>query len=582
MLCSRSKLLKLLSLVVVGCCVAQTTVVAQETVSLNDAVTNEGSAIKGGTLRYALVGAAFKGVLSSMYSEDSIDASIIGMFNPGLYGYDDNFYINDSGLAKVTFDKENKKVTIKIPDNVKWDDGEPLTIEDVIYPYYVIGHADYTGVRYGEDLKNIVGMEDYHAGKTDTISGLNKVDDYTLEVTYKEFNQSLYIAGGGVQSYVEPSHIVKSTPIKDLQDSEYVRSKPVGFGPFKFSSMVSGESIQFVANDTYYKGKPKLDGVNMEVVSAQTAVAEMRAGSYDIAQLPSDEHSAYKDATNFKTIGKVATVYDYIGFKMGKWDNEKSEVVTDESRVTANVALRQAMAYALDNKAVGEKFYGGLRFEANSLVPPVFKDVYDSTLSAYSYNPDKAKQILADAGFVDKDGDGFVEDPNGKQFKINFAARSGNSIAEPLAQYYIDSWRNVGINVDLQDGRLLEFNAFYDLIESDDANVDVYAAGWDTGGDPNPSNLYGRNAKFNYGRWATKENDDLIAKMLSPQSLEATFRQQVFKDWQVYMSEQVPVIPTLYRYELTSVNNRVKNFSVKTGDYSWETVELLADSPVKE
>ena len=74
-------------------------------------------------------------------------------------------------------------------------------------------------------------------------SGLKKVDDYTLEISYKEFSASMLLAGGGVSSYVEPKHILEKTPIKDLEDSEQVRTNPVGFGPFKVKSITPGESV---------------------------------------------------------------------------------------------------------------------------------------------------------------------------------------------------------------------------------------------------------------------------------------------------------------------------------------------------
>ena len=159
--------------------------------NLSTVIDNEGTPISGGTLKYAMVGDPFSGVLSPLYSDNGKDYEIVSMFSPNLFGNDANYKLDDSGFGKIKFDKDNKKVTITIPQGTKWDDGEPITIEDVIYPYYVIGHKDYTGVRYGSDFQNVVGMEEYHAGTTDTISGLKKVDDYTLEVTYKEFSNSM-------------------------------------------------------------------------------------------------------------------------------------------------------------------------------------------------------------------------------------------------------------------------------------------------------------------------------------------------------------------------------------------------------
>ena len=478
-------------------------------------VTNEGTAIDGGVFKYALVGDPFSGTLSSLYAEKSNDMTITGFINPGLYGSDGDYKIDDSGLAKLTFDQANKKVTIKIPEGVTWTDGQPLTIEDVIYPYYVVGHKDYTGIRYGSDFKNVVGMEDYHEGKSDTISGLKKVDDYTLEISYKEFSASMLQAGGGVSSYVEPKHILEKTPIKDLEDSEQVRTNPVGFGPFKVKSITPGESVVFERNDNYYKGKPKLAGLQVDVVNASTAVSEMKAGNYDYASLPEDAYNTYKDASNFKTLGRLTNVYSYIGFHVGTWNKEKEQVQPDDSKPVSNKALRQAMAYAIDNDAIGQRFYEGLRVRANSPIPSMFASYNDGSIEGYTYQPEKAKQILADAGFVDKDGDGFVEDPNGKSFKLTFASMSGSDVAEPIAQYYVDAWKQIGVNVELYEGRLLEFNTFYDLLDKD-ADIDVFQAAMGVGGDPNPSTQFGRDNQFNSMRWATEENDKLLAAISIP------------------------------------------------------------------
>ena len=545
-------------------------------------VTNEGTAIDGGVFKYALVGDPFSGALSSLYAEKSNDMRITEFFNPGLYGSDGDYKIDDSGLAKLTFDQANKKVTIKIPEGVTWTDGQPLTIEDVIYPYYVVGHKDYTGIRYGSDFKNVVGMEEYHDGKSDTISGLKKVDDYTLEISYKEFSASMLQSGGGVSSYVEPKHILEKTPIKDLEDSEQVRTNPVGFGPFKVKSITPGESVVFERNDNYYKGKPKLAGLQVDVVNASTAVSEMKAGNYDYASLPEDAYNTYKDASNFKTLGRLTNVYSYIGFHVGTWNKEKEQVQPDDSKPVSNKALRQAMGYAIDNDAIGQRFYEGLRVRANSPIPSMFASYNDGSIEGYTYQPEKAKQILADAGFVDKDGDGFVEDPNGKSFKLTFASMSGSDVAEPIAQYYVDAWKQIGVNVELYEGRLLEFNTFYDLLDKD-ADIDVFQAAMGVGGDPNPSTQFGRDNQFNSMRWATEENDTLLAAINSDAAFEDAARKKAYDDWQKYVIDEAPVIPTLYRHSLVSINNRVKHYDITLGSGTeWEEVELTADQPVKE
>ena len=547
-------------------------------------VKHEGEAIEGGILKQALVSdTTFPGVFNNMYYSSNPDTAVINLFAESLFGYDENFTIDNSGFADVEFNKDDKTVKITIPEGVKWHDGEDVTIDDVIYPYYVVGNKDYTGIRYGEDFMNVEGMEEYHNGDAEEISGLERVDDYTLVVHYKTFSNSMLQAGGGVSAYIEPEHIFKDIPIAEQEDSDAVRSNLVGFGPFKVDKITPGEAVTFVRNDDYYRGAPALDGVTVEIVNPSTIIQEMKAGNYDIASLPADQYETFKDAKNFDVLGQVSNVYTYIGFNLGTWDEEKGEVVYDDTKLTANKALRQAMAYAMDNDAVGAEFYHGLRVNANSHIPSFFKDYNNADQEGYHYDPEKAKQLLADAGFVDKNGDGFVEDPDGNEFTLHFASMSGGETAEPLAQYYIQAWQQVGIKVELTDGKLMEMNSFYERVEANDEGIDVYQGAWGTGGDPNPTGLWGRNSPFNYTRFASEENDKLLAAINSDEAFDKDFRVKAFNDWQAYFIDEVPAIPTLFRQELTAVNKRVSQYDIKTGsDLEWSEIKLLSDKPQAE
>lgn len=547
-------------------------------------VEHEGEAIEGGVVRYALVSdTPFAGVLNNMLYTGNPDAVVIGFFNPGLYGYDENFAIDNSGFADIEMDQENRQVTISIPEDALWDDGEPITIDDVIFPYYVVGHPDYTGVRYGSDYQNVEGMEEYNAGDTDEISGLERVDDYTLTITYKQFPNSMLQAGGGIGSYIEPEHIFGEIPVAELEDSDAVRTNPVGFGPFKVDSMVAGESITFVANENYYRGRPNVDGLTLQVVNPTSIVAELKAGNYDLAELPADQYETYKDATNFSLAGIETNTYTYIGFKMGHWDAEEGVNVYDDSLTVSNLALRKAMAHAIDNDAVGQEFYQGLRRAAQSHITPNFVDYQTDEVEAYEYDPELAVQILEEAGFVDNDGDGFVEDPNGEPFTLNFASMSGGEIAEPLAQYYLQQWQSIGIDIQLLDGQLIEFNSFYERVEADDPEIHVYQGAWGTGGDPNPNGLYGPDAQFNYTRYVSDEHTEILDRIASDDAFDDEFRAEAFRDWQVYMMDNIPNIPTLWRFEITGVNQRVNNWDTQIGtDLDWTEIYLTAEEPIAE
>lgn len=545
-------------------------------------VENEGEPIEGGTLMYAFVSDnAWAGILNNMFWTIDSDAAVVDFINPGLYGWDENFTIDNSGFADIEFNPEEKTVTITIPEGHTWHDGEPIDIDDVIFPYYVIADPDYTGIRYGQYYTNVVGLEEYHNGEAEEISGLERIDDYTLKVHYHEFTNSMLQAGGGLSSYIEPEHVFEGIEIKDFEDSDPVRQNPIGFGPFKIASITPGEAVVYEAFDEYWEGRPAVDKIILERVSPTNVVAELEAGNYDIASLPANQFEQYQNPTNFQIAGYVNNWYSYTGFTLGTWDADNARVNYDDTRITANKALRQAMAYAIDNEAVSERFYYGLRQPANSHIPPFFKDYHNYDQEGYTYNPEKAKEILAEAGFVDNDGDGFVETPEGEPFTLNYAFMAGGEIAEPLSQYHLQCWADIGIHVELVDGQLLEVNTFYDRLENDDPDIDVFAASWITGGDPNPTQFYGPEAGFNMYRWETEEHNELLAAINSPEAFDPEFRQQAFFDWQAYMIEEIPAFPTFYAYNLVAVNNRVSIWDTTTGsDLKWSEIHLLADSPI--
>lgn len=112
----------------------------------------------------------------------------------------------------------------------------------------------------------------------------------------------------------------------------------------------------------------------------------------------------------------------------------------------------------------------------------------------------------------------------------------------------------------------------------------MYLGAWGLGGDPAPNGLYARDAKFNYTRFATPEHDEILKKFTSDESFDPEFRKNAFFEWQKYMNEEVPAIPTLYRYSVTAVNNRVNKYSIDPNSplEFWHTVELTADAPVAE
>jgi len=543
---------------------------------------NNNTAIEGGVLKVALVAeSAFAGVLNPAFYEDDLDNQVLSWFTEPIVSYNEDFVADQDGAATYEYDTKAKTITLHMREGVKWHDGELVTLDDLVFAYEIICSKDYEGMRYGESEINVVGAEDYHKGTADTISGLELSEDkMTLTIHFVDFYPSILV--GGFWTSPIPRHYFEGINIKDMSANEKTRTIPIGFGPFKIKNIVPGESVEYERFDDYWMGKPKLAGVVLTVVNSDLVPTAMKEGKFDIAKFTVQQYPDYKEPTNYQYIGEVQTVFSYTGFKLGKWDAETNKNINDPNAKMANVKLRQAMGYAVDNETLAKNLYSGLRFLATTVITPRHVTYQNAELPGYYYDLDKAKQLLDEAGYVDVDGDGFREDPKGEQLTVTWATMEGEN-ADTYAQFKIQCWADAGLRVELYNGRLTEFNAFYDAVEADDPAIDMYDGAWSTGYDPNPASLWGHNSPANYTRYTSETFDTIVADISSDKAWDSEFLSKKYMEWQETFFNEAPVIPTLWRIDLYAVNNRVKNYEVTATDIkqTLHLIELTAEDTAK-
>lgn len=551
-------------------------------------VTHEGTPLEGGILKYAIVASSpFKGVFMDELATDATDSVVTSQIDATLFEYDENRKLTNTGLASVTFDLENKTATIRLNSkDYKWSDGHSLTIDDYIFAIEAVGNPNYPGSRYNANYQNIEGMEAYHTGDQDHISGVEKQDDETVVLHFMQMRPSMRLAGGALPYYVMPKHIFSTIPMNQWLNSEYVRgNKGVGLGPFKIATIVPGESVTLIGNEHYYKGRAKVDKVLMEMASPDTIVSQMKAGQYDIAVLPSSQYEAYKDLTNVSLLSSFSTQYEYIAFHLGKYDGHSGKNIPDPQAKMSDPRLRQAMAYALDLEVVGNQLYHGLQRGTNSIVLPFFQDIYNEKQAGFTYQPQKAKQLLDEAGYADRDGDGFRENKDGSVLTLTFAARTRDQANEALVQQYIRWWAEIGLRVQLYTGKTIESNAFYNKMNADDPKIDLFAAGWSTGYDPNPANVFGETSKFNFSRFVTPKGNEILQKIGSLAAFDDDKNKAFYEEWQAYVHDEAFIIPTLVGDTITAVNKRVKymdtSIATSQSKAALYQLELVADQPIQ-
>lgn len=530
----------------------------------------EKSDAKGGTLAVGL-GAPPEGNFAGIFAGSVSDSDVIGYYNDGLVDFDDELQMKPKIMSWK--DKgDGLTYEFKFKEGIKWQDGNDFTINDYIFTLETLAHPDYDGPRY-TGVEGIKGAEEKRKGKADKVSGIKKIDDYTVEITFnkKKVNNLLELWKGDLLS----EKIFKDIPVKDMSKAPEVRKNPVGIGPFKVKKIVDGESIEFEKYKDYWQGEPKLDKVNLRVVEQTSLTQALESGEIDMTTVSAPIAKEIKDLNTEKinVLEAPSTSYMIIGFVLADYDNKKMEVGKPRPKYE-DPKLRKAMAHAINRDEWINAFLYGYGEKTNSVIPSshwVAADQKD--LTDYDYDPKKAEKLLDEAGFKDKDGDGFREDPQGKPFVVNFKHYAGsNPTFEPRTAAVKGYWEKVGLKTKVE---MVEFGKYGEDLEKADPSMEVYFRSWSQGADPDPSGLYRSNALWNESRFKNDEADKLLDDALDYETVgeDKEKRKEYYVKWQQLMNEELPVIPLAELVETLAVTDRVKNVDLSlkgTNDiYEW-------------
>lgn len=520
---------------------------------------NEGAAGEpqdGGTLVYALDSEP-DGVFNINFYGTATDAEVIGFFDDNLIKYDEHL----KPIPNVAdWETEDDKVyTFTFQEGVKWHNGEELTVDDWVFALETLADPDYPGRRY-TNVQNIEGAKEYKAGEADEISGLNVISDYEIEIT---FDKARVNNLENLWTYPMSRKEFEGVEVADMEDSEQVRSNPVGIGPFKVTKIIPGEAIQYEAFEDYWQGKPHLDGIVLKIIDPSLVVGELKQGQLDMTEFHPSNYEEIEGLENAEVLRAPGLSYYYIGFHLGNWDGETS--VMDKEKYH-NQDLRLAMAHAIDREAWIEEYFYGLGSPLNRVVPTSHWIAADDAdlENHFEYDPELAKQILDDAGYVDTNDDGFREDPDGEELIVKFSHyATNNPDFETRAKAITQYWEDIGLKTELE---MIDSGLYYEAFEEVNPSVDyeTFFGGWSTGADPDPTGLWASDALWNFPRWVDEKNDQLLQDALDIEIVgideeeQVKNRQDIYTEWQQNINEVIPMIPIAELEEVLAISSRLK------------------------
>lgn len=515
---------------------------------------------KGGTLTVGIAEPP-EGNFQSIFTGSTGDSNVIDFFNDSLIDVGDDLKIKPKILSWEKDKNDDLKYTFKVKKGIQWQDGNPFTINDWVFTLETLADPDYDGPRYS-GVAVIQGAEEKRNGQADRISGIKKIDDYTAEITFKEHKANNLLELWTSAPISEK--VFKDIPVKDMAKSDAVRKNPIGIGPYKVKRIVDGESVELVKNKDYWRGEPNIDNINLRVVEQTSMTQALENGDIDMATITAPIAKEIKDSgsENLQLLQAPSTSYAIVGFVLNDYD-KKAQKIGKERPKYQDKKLRQAMAYAINRKEWIDAFYYGYGKPLNGLIPYAhWSGAKEGDVKEYKYDVDKAKQLLDEGGYKDKDGDGFREDPQGKPFVVNLKHYAGsNPTFEPRTAALKGYWEKVGLKTKVE---MEEFGKYSSDLEKSSKDMEVYFRTWQQGSDPDPSELYRTTALWNESRYNNPKADKILDEAVDTKVVgdDNDKRKEKYLEWQKIMAEDVPVIPIVELEDVTAVSSRVKNFEV--------------------
>lgn len=406
--------------------------------------------------------------------------------------------------------------TFKLRPGVTFHDGTPFNADAVIFNLQ--RYADPTSPNFYQALNSTAGLAIVG------IQSFRKVDDMTVEISTK-----------GPWSHL-PADLAtvffgSPTAIQQLGNDGF-GEHPVGTGPFKFKEFVRGERLVLEKNTDYWRGAPKLDTLILRPIPDPTArVSALRSGEVNWIEVPLPDDKAALESEGF-------TVH------LNSYDHEWPWVYNTTKPPFDNVEVRQALNYAIDRESLAHDILQDTATPLPQAVPEA-NFAYDKADDLYTYDPEKAKSMLAEAGY-----------PNGFSFTLSFpTSGSGNMLPIPMNEALQSDLEKIGVKVELQpiEWAAMLTDYFVGKIPGDANALNISLSYQQEGF---WTSWYGTDSIINAGKYSNPQVDALFAKAKTVEDSDA--RGDIYSQAAALITQDAP-----WLFVVSDLNPRATAPSVK-------------------
>ena len=429
------------------------------------------------------------------------------------------------------------KITYHLNENAKWQDGEPVTAEDVVYSAQVASSSEYSYLRRIR-MQYFAGTDETGCETgTDSIE-VAALDDHTVEFTLKDpMDPAIIYALVNRDFFIMPKHLLDSISDADLVNDAFWQ-KPIGSGPCIFDSMESGVSIEFKANKDYYLGAPDFDRLVFKKVQSTNLLSGLMSGDIDVlsanSQIPLADWEAAKNTQGIVTKSIPTFAYQYMAM------NTARDYLTED--------VRHAISLAINRQVIVDQLLQG---EARIAIGPLAEDhpYFDEKLLPIEYDPEKAKSMLEAAGW----------DSNRE---LQVLVSTGNEVREKSAILIQQDLQKIGIKTKIQT---LDFPTL--LTNARNGDYDLCFIGSSGSVDPSESVP---NVTAGYMNNFAQLSDPTLGQIGESGAKEITFetRKKVYDQYQEELFKQMPMAFLYHTNDLFAYNEKLENVREGAIDYN--------------
>ncbi|WP_272700712.1 peptide-binding protein [Desulfovibrio sp. Fe33] len=489
----------------------------------------------GGTLVEPMLGEPSN--LISILATDSASHTIAGQVYVSLLKYDKDINLVPYAAESYEVLDGGRRLRFKLREDIYWTDGVQLTADDVEFTY-----------RLTIDPKTPTA----YAGNFKLVKEFRKTGKFSFEATYEQPFAKALVSWA---TDILPKHVLEG---ENLLDTKYSR-QPVGAGPYMLKEWTAGSQIVLEANPTFFEGKPYIDYLVYRVIPDMgTQFLELKAGNLDTMGLDSLQYLYQTSGPgwdgSFRKFSFLSFGYTFLGF------NFKHPFFQD-------VRVRRAIDYAIDRRELIKGVLYGMGEAANGPYKPGTWQ-YDDNVRPRPFDPDKARALLAEAGWTDSDGDGWL-DKDGKRFAFSIITNQGNSLRIKTGVILQQRLKDVGIQVSL---RTVEWAAFIKEFV-DKGRFDAIILGWNILQDPDIYNVWHSSMAvdggLNFTRYINPELDELLER--GRHLVRQEERKPIYDRVQEILHDDVPYCFLYVPMSLPIVQARIQNIEAAPAGISYNS-----------